>query len=76
MNKKRRILLASAKSMLESAASLIERISEEESDSMDNMPENLQESERYGKMEQAVLNLDEAVEHIEDAIDKIGDAIT
>lgn len=75
MNKKRRALLASAKVMLRNAADIIERASEQESDCLDNLPGNLQDSERYGKMEQAVTNLDEALEHIEDAIDKIADAI-
>ena len=61
--------------MLESAANIIERAYDEESDCLDNLPYNLQDSERYEKMEQAASNLDEALEYIENAIDKVGDAI-
>lgn len=75
MNKKRRTLLASAKAMLQSAANIIERASEQESECMDNLPESLQDSERYVKMENAANSLDEALEHIEQAIDNINDAV-
>ena len=74
MNRKRRASLRSAKALLTSAANIVERISDQESDSMDNVPENLQDSDRYEKMEQVSMYLEEALEHIESAIDCIGEA--
>lgn len=75
MNKKRRELLKSARPFLTQAASIIERAAEQESDCMDNMPENLQDTDRYEKMEKAVENLEAALEHIENAQDCISEAI-
>lgn len=75
MNKKRRTLLASAKAMLESAANIIEQASEQENDCMDNLPENLQDSERYEKMEHAVANLDDALDHVRNAVDLVEEAV-
>lgn len=75
MNNKRRELLKSARPFLTQAASIIERAAEQESDCLDNMPENLQDTDRYEKMEKAVENLEAALEHIENAQDCISEAI-
>lgn len=42
---------------------------------MDNMPESLQDTDRYEKMEKAVENLETALEHIESAQECISDAL-
>lgn len=76
MNKKRRELLKSAMPFLTHAASIIEQAAEQESDCLDNMPESLQDTDRYEKMERAVENLEAALEHIENAQDCISEAIT
>lgn len=75
MNKKRRELLKSARPFLTQAASIIERAAEQESDCLDNMPENLQDTDRYEKMEKAVETLEAALEHIENAQECIAEAI-
>lgn len=75
MNKKRRELLKSAMPFLVQAASIIERASEQENDCLDNMPENLQDTERYEKIEKAAENLEAALEHIENAQECIAEAI-
>lgn len=75
MNKKRRELLKSARPFLTKAARIIEQAAEQESDCLDNMPENLQDTDRYEKMEKAVENLEAALEHIENAQDCIDEAI-
>lgn len=75
MNKKRRELLKSAIPFLAKAASIIERAAEQESDSLDNIPENLHDTDRYEKMEKAVENLEAALEHIDNAKDCIDEAI-
>lgn len=76
MNKTRRDLLRSAKPLLSQAASIIERAADQEIDCLDNMPENLQDSDRYEKMEKAVENLEAALEHIGNAQDCIDEAIS
>lgn len=75
MNKKRRELLKSAMPFLVQAASIIERAAEQENDCLDNMPESLQDTERYEKIEKAAENLESALEHIENAQECIADAI-
>ena len=46
---------------------MISRALDEEQDCLDNMPENLQESDRYQKMESAIENLESAVDSIDEA---------
>lgn len=75
MNNKRRDLLRSAKPLLMQAASIIEKAAEQESDCLDNMPENLQDTDRYDKMERAVESMEAAIEHIENAQECIDEAI-
>ncbi len=47
----------------------VEMIRDDEMDYMDNMPENLQSSDRYYAAEEAVDNLDEAIDYMSDAVD-------
>ena len=75
MNKKRRELLTSAIPFLSQAASIIERAAEQESDCLDNIPENLQDTDRYEKMEKAVESLEAALENIESAREFVSEAI-
>jgi len=48
---------------------------DEEEDSLDNIPENLQTSEQYEKKEAIVDLLNDASDSIDTAIEKIGEAI-
>lgn len=61
--------------MLERAASLTKTVLDEEGDCLDNIPENLQTSERYEAIERAVDNLEEAVSQIETAQERIEEAM-
>ena len=74
MNNSRRKILKRALSMLESASQIISQATEQEQDSLDNLPESLQSSERYEKMEDAVSLLESAIEDIDSASDKLRDA--
>ena len=76
MNNKRRALLESAIDYLTKAANIIELASEQENDCIDNIPESLQGTERYEKMESAISYLEEALEHTESAKECIGEAIS
>lgn len=82
MNRARRELLKRAKDNLNAAAIQVSKALDEEEDCLGNVPDSLQYSERYEKMENAVeaLNdasesIDAAIENIDAAIDRINDAI-
>lgn len=61
--------VSTAKEKLEELKTSIESVRDEEQEYMDNMPENLQGSERYGVAEQAVDNLDSAASSIDEIIE-------
>lgn len=75
MNKKKRDRLANAIDLLRKAEVIVSAVSDEESDDLDHMPENLQSSQRYEAMEDAVDNLDEAVDSLNAALENITSAI-
>ena len=63
-----------ASALLRTASGLVSTALEQEEDALDNMPENLQGSERYEKIEAAVDLLNAASEGIDSAIEKINEA--
>lgn len=71
MDNKRREKLKSALKMIEQAEAIIEVVYDIESDCIDNFPENLQGTERFEKMEDAVENLAEVIEKITDIKESI-----
>lgn len=74
MNKKRRDSLRTAVVLLKNVSGIISKALDEEQDCLDNMPENLQDSERCLKMEFAIEKLEDAIEEIENATENIEDA--
>ena len=74
MNNRQRDLLKESKTLLGRASDLISQVLEEEEDCLDNMPENLQASEKYERMENAIDKLESAIEHIDNAQEDIDDA--
>ena len=75
MNSKRRAYLNAAVDMLRQSKSIVERAQEEEQDALDNLPENLEDSERYSKMENAADSLSDACDALDEAIGLIEDAV-
>lgn len=75
MNNSRRKEIKSMKGQLEFIKKIIERIRNEEEDYYDNIPENLQDSERANKSEEAIESLDEAIESLENTIDELENAM-
>lgn len=81
MNNPRRKQIDKIKTSLEEIQSLLIEctadlgsIRDDEEESMNNLPENLQESERYQKMEEAYENLDYAhseLENLEETLTEI-----
>lgn len=61
--------------MLSEAESIVSAASDQESDSQNRIPENLQGSERYEQSDRAVECLDEALDHIAEAKEQIESAI-
>ena len=75
MNAKKREKLREVVSNLDRIAIIVESVYDNEEDCLSNYPENLQETEQYEKMEDAVDALWEALCNIEDAKDGIESAI-
>lgn len=59
---------------IENAEVILSSALDAEQDCYDNIPENLQESERCEKMEEAIDNLESAIEKLSEAKDYISDA--
>lgn len=74
LNQARRGEIAKVIDRLEDIKQDVSYILGDEQDCLDNMPENLEGSERFASMEQAVDNLEDAVSGIEDAIDSLNKA--
>lgn len=75
MNKVRRQELNELVGRLECLQADLDNLREEEADYRDNMPENLQGSERYERADEAVMSLDSALDDIQSAIDSILEAV-
>ena len=74
MNKARRKALDEVISKIEEAKELLENLQAEEEEYRDNMPENLQGSERYEAADAAVDNMSSAVDDLDEAISSIESA--
>ena len=75
MNNRRREKLKRAISKLGQSAEEISNIIDEEQDCLDNIPENLQASNRYENMEMVIDLLEDSVSSVESALEKIEEAI-
>ena len=75
MNAERRKRITELVTLLEGLKTDIEAVQQEEQDYYDNMPENLQGSEKGQAAEAAADNLDEAAQAIESAIDYLTTSI-
>ena len=76
MNRQRRNMLNIAITELESAQDIISDVCEDESDALGNMPENLESSDKYQKIEECVDCLENAASSISDALDNLREAIS
>lgn len=75
MNESRRARLRGAISKLSDVQAVVQSVCDQEEDCVDNMPENLQGTERFERMEDAVDHLSEALEKLDEAKDHIQAAI-
>ena len=75
MNKARRKAIADVIDLLYRAKEDLDLLREEEEEYRDNMPENLQNSERYEKADNAVSEMEDAVSSLEDMAMRLEEAI-
>lgn len=75
MDKKRREKLRKAMGMLTEALNITQDVCDQEQGCVDNYPENLQNTDTFEKMEDAVDNLNNAIDEIVDAKNYIQYAI-
>ena len=67
MNNQRRKTIKEPVDLIRQAYDLLESVRDEEEECMDNMPENLQGTERYESMEAAVSDLEDVMDSLETA---------
>lgn len=75
MNKRRRTELREVISSLNNCRMTIDMVLSEESDCLSNIPENLEYSEQYERIEDAVDNLEEALEEIDSLLESLEKAV-
>lgn len=74
VNRKKRDQLGQAKEFLGKAKGLVEDVRNQEQESLDNLPDNLQDTERAGLMEDAIDSLESAMDDIDSAVKNLCDA--
>ena len=74
MNKQRRKAINDISDSVRDLQTKIDNLKDAEQDYYDNMPENLQESERGEIAEEAIDNLQSAYDSLEDAINSLDSA--
>lgn len=74
MNKKKRDKLSDAIRLLDNASDIVNDVYDDESDALGNLPENLEWSDRYQKMENCVSYLEDAVSMIDEATGMLREA--
>ena len=65
MNNQKREKLKLAREYLSKASGIVSSVLDNEQDCLDNMPDNLQYSDKYEKMETAISKLEEGLDNIE-----------
>ena len=75
MNNSRRLKLSALQGKLVEIKEYIEEIKTDEEMAFDNMPENLQGSQKGEESEEAIDYMDQAIDSIEEAIDSIDSII-
>lgn len=75
MNKSRRARLNAIINALTELKSDLDTVFDEEDTAMNNMPESMQESDRYCAMEEACDNMSDALDALDEAIDSLESAM-
>ena len=67
MNEKRRSVLREAAGLLDNTLEIVRKVLMQESFALENIPENIRDSDRCEKMESGIESLDEALQSIIEA---------
>lgn len=67
MNNQKREKLKLARGFLSRASDIVSGVLDDEQDCLDNMPDNLQYSDKYERMEAAISKLEDGLNNIEAA---------
>lgn len=73
MNNQRRKEIAKAVAMLDDVNDILDGVNCDENDAYDNMPENLQDSDRASNMQDNIDKLDDACSSISEIIDSLNE---
>lgn len=76
MNAKRRTSLMNIQDIMEKAMNRLKELLEEEEEARDNIPESLQNSERYERANEACDNLSSAINALEEVSSYLEEAIS
>ena len=72
MNNKRRARIRETVSYIEDSLKILYQVKDEEQDGLDNFPENLQNSEQYNSMEEAIDTIEDSIGDLEQAVENLG----
>lgn len=75
MHKKRRLRLMDCMTQLRQVTTKIDMVLDEEQMSVDNIPENLCDSDKAQRMEENVDTLEDVVEELSTVLDKLGEVM-
>ena len=75
MNKARRKVLDDIWGQIMEAKDMLECVTDEEEDMMNNIPENLQGSAMYESCEDAVYSMEEAIDYLDDVCEKLNELV-
>ncbi len=75
MNKERRTQIKQLTNELEDIKTKLKYISRKEEGILDNIPENLQGTDRYSESENAIDVLDDVVDDLESAIESLNEIV-
>ncbi|MEG1638429.1 MAG: hypothetical protein RR274_02725 [Erysipelotrichaceae bacterium] len=76
MNNKRRKAISEINEQLEVLSETLNIVNEEETEYLDNMPENLQESEKYNSSEEIIDIINEIIENLDNAISVLNEVVS
>ncbi|MBC1615423.1 hypothetical protein HB904_04445 [Listeria booriae] len=74
MNAKRRKEITNCLESIADQLARLQELKDDERDYLDNVPENLQSSERYEKDDMLYYELEGAIESLENAVDELEEA--
>ena len=76
MNKNRRKRIADLRERIDIIKNELEEVMEEEQDPRDNLPNNLQDSEKAEKMDDTIGSIEYAIGNLEETIENLDEAVS